>query len=131
MKRGPNDSIRPGAGEELGAGSPSTGAGGPSAGSEAPAAGGGKPQTAFLSSHAHILVCLAAHPDLRLRDVARRVNTTERTVQRVLSDLEREGLVERHRVGRRNAYRLHLDRALPHPLEKHRTVRELVELLLG
>lgn len=85
----------------------------------------------FLSNHAHVLICLALEPDLVLREVAQRVGVTERTVQMILAELEAEGLVERHRVGRRNQYELHLDSPLRHPLESHRSVRELVELVAG
>lgn len=83
----------------------------------------------FLSNHAHVLVCLAADPAQRLREVAGRVGITERAVQKILSDLEAEGLVERLRDGRRNRYALRLDRPLRHPLEAHRSVRELIELV--
>jgi DNA-binding MarR family transcriptional regulator len=83
----------------------------------------------FLSNHAHVLICLAMEPDSRLRDVALRVGITERAVQRILGDLETEGLVTRERQGRRNHYVLHLDHPLRHPLESHRTVRQLVDLV--
>jgi DNA-binding IclR family transcriptional regulator len=83
----------------------------------------------FLSNHAHVLICLAADPALRLRDVAARVGITERAVQKILADLEAGGLVERERDGRRNRYALHLDQPLRHPLEAHRSVRQLIDLV--
>jgi DNA-binding IclR family transcriptional regulator len=83
----------------------------------------------FLSNHAHVLICLATEPDLVLREVARRVGITERAVSKILGDLEAEGLVTRSRVGRRNHYDLHLDVPLRHPLEAHRSVRELIRLV--
>ena len=85
----------------------------------------------FLSNHAHVLICMAAEPDPRLRDVAERVGITERAVQKILADLEEEQLVTRERRGRRNHYLLHLDQPLRHPLEEHRSVRELIELVTG
>ena len=85
----------------------------------------------FLSNHAHVLICLATDPDLRLREVAARVGITERAVQKILADLESEGLVDREREGRNNRYVLHLDSPLRHPLEEHRSVRELIELVTG
>lgn len=81
----------------------------------------------FLSSHAHVLLCLARQPDMRLKDIARGLRITERSVHRILSALESQGLVERRRVGRCNHYSLSLDRPLKHPLERHRTVGELVQ----
>jgi DNA-binding transcriptional ArsR family regulator len=83
----------------------------------------------FLSNHAHVLMCLAAEPDLVLREVAARVGVTERAVQNIVADLEAEGLVTRHREGRRNRYELRLDCPLRHPLESHRTVHELIRLV--
>ena len=53
------------------------------------------------------------------------------TVLLIIADLEREGIVERIREGRRNRYVLHLEAALRHPLEQHRTVRELLAMVEG
>lgn len=94
-----------------------------------PRGGGGDRAWTFLSNHAHVLVCLAAEPDLVLREVASRVGITERAVQYILADLEAGGIVVRTRVGRRNRYVLRLDAPLRHPLEAHRSVRELVHLV--
>jgi DNA-binding transcriptional ArsR family regulator len=84
----------------------------------------------FLSNHGHVLVCLARDPDARLRDVAQSVGITERAVQKIVSDLEAGGVVERVRDGRRNRYRLFVDRPLRHPLEAHRTVGSLLGMVL-
>lgn len=85
----------------------------------------------FLSNHAHVLVCLCRDSRARVRDVAEAVGITERAVHLILADLEQEGIVERIREGRRNRYELHLDAALRHPLEKHRTVKELLRTIEG
>lgn len=84
----------------------------------------------FLSNHAHVLVCLAMDPDARLRDVAASVGITERAVQKIVSDLESAGVLERERSGRRNSYRLNLEAPLRHALESHRTVGVLLSLVL-
>jgi len=83
----------------------------------------------FLSNHGHVLVSLALDPNARLRDVAQAVGITERAVQKIVADLEAGGIVERERAGRRNRYRLHLERPLRHPLEAHRSVGALLALL--
>ena len=83
----------------------------------------------FLSNHAHVLISLALDSELVLREVAQRVGITERAVQKIVADLEHGGLVTRERQGRRNRYHLHLDQPLRHPLEAHRSVRELVEMV--
>ena len=84
----------------------------------------------FLSNHGHVLVCLAGDPEARLRDVAVAVGITERAVQKIVSDLEDAGVVERVREGRRNRYRLFLDQPLRHPIEAHRSIGALLGMVL-
>ena len=81
----------------------------------------------LLSNHAHVLVCLATDPHMRLRDVAEKVGITERAVQRIILDLEQAEMLSREREGRRNQYRIHEAQPLRHPLEQHHTVGELLE----
>ena len=47
----------------------------------------------------------------------------------ILADLEREGALERRRIGRRTQYHIVTTAALRHPLESHRTVGDLIELV--
>lgn len=85
----------------------------------------------FLTNHAHVLICLAKDPDARQRDIARDVGITERAAQKIITELEAGGYVERIRVGRRNRYELHTEIPLRHPLEWHRDVGALLELITG
>ena len=85
----------------------------------------------FLSNHAHVLVCLARDPDLRLREVADLVGITERAASSIVSDLEAEGYLTRNKVGRRNTYKLHLRKPLRHPLEKSHRVGDLITAVTG
>jgi DNA-binding MarR family transcriptional regulator len=81
----------------------------------------------FLSNYAHVLVCLADNPDVRLRDVADRVGITERTAFRLIGELEEAGVLERAKEGRRNHYVINNDAHLRHAIEEHCTVGELLE----
>jgi predicted transcriptional regulator len=92
-----------------------------------PAAQGGS--WTYLTNHTHVLVCLAADPTLRLRDVALRVGITERAVQKIVHDLEDVGVLSRFRHGRRNRYAIHPDHGLRHPVEGHCKVRDLLEMV--
>lgn len=76
-----------------------------------------QPTWTFLSNHAHVVVCIARDPSIRLRDIAAAVGITERAAQRIVSELAEAGYLERTRSGRRNRYRVRLDRPLRHPLE--------------
>jgi len=83
----------------------------------------------FLTNHAHVLLSIAADPDIRLRDVAVSVGITERAAQRIVMELEQAGFLERERVGRRNRYRVHTNRRLRHPKELRHQVGELLGVL--
>lgn len=85
----------------------------------------------FLSNHAHVLLVIARDPEVRLRDVADLVGITERAVQRIVADLESGGILTRERTGRRNRYRLHPNHPLRHPIEQHRSVADLIQLVLS
>ncbi len=83
----------------------------------------------FLTNHAHVLVCIARDPEMRLREVAEHVGITERAAQGIVGDLVRSGYVERTRVGRRNRYAVRDDLPLRHALEQERSVGELLQAL--
>jgi hypothetical protein len=83
----------------------------------------------FLTNHARVLLCIAADPDVRLRDVAASVGITERATQHIVQQLEEGGYLERERVGRRNRYRLHAELPLRHPMDREHQVGELLTVL--
>lgn len=62
------------------------------------------PPFSFLSNHGLVLLCLAEEPMSRLRDIAAHLDITERTAQRIVSELVGAGYVSRKREGRRNVY---------------------------
>lgn len=85
----------------------------------------------FLSNHAHVIICIAAEPEIRMRDVAMRVGITERAVQRIVAELEEGGYLTIIREGRRNRYSVNANVPLRHSVESHRTLAQLIELGLG
>ena len=91
----------------------------------------GAPPWTFLSNHAHVLLCIAQDPAARMRDVAELVGVTERAVQRIVAELEEAGYLRRERDGRRNHYEVLGHLPLRHPIERHRAVSALLELVLG
>ena len=83
----------------------------------------------FLSSNAHVLVCLTHTPQPTVREMALQVGITERAVQRILVKLVTAGVVSVKKEGRRNYYELDLDRRLRHPLESHKTIGEFIQMI--
>jgi DNA-binding Lrp family transcriptional regulator len=89
------------------------------------------PRWDFLTNHAHVLICVARDPGIRLRDIAGAVGITERAAHRILSELVDDGYVVRERQGRRNRYQVKAKLPLPHPLAEQRAVGDLLEVLVG
>jgi hypothetical protein len=85
---------------------------------------------AFLTNHAHVLLCVAGNADFRLRDIAACVGITERATHRIVSDLVDAGYLTRHRSGRRNYYEVHPSVPMRHPLERDHQIGELIRVLL-
>ena len=85
----------------------------------------------FLTNHAHVLLCIAEDPGLRLRDVAERLGITERAAQRIVSDLVEAGYVDREKVGRRNVYRVNDDLPMRHPQWRDHKIGEILRALVG
>ena len=83
----------------------------------------------FLTNHAQVLLCVAATPDIRLRDVAEHVGITERSTQRILSELVEAGYVIATREGRRNRYTVDRDHAMRHAAQRGHEIGALLEAL--
>ena len=83
----------------------------------------------FFTNHAHVLLCIARQPDVRVRDLAVRVGITERAAQRIVADLVTAGYLERSRDGRRNRYAVRADLPLRHPVEQPHRVGEVLAVL--
>ena len=84
----------------------------------------------FFTNHGHVMVCLMRNPEQPLREVALAVGSTERAVQRIISDLEAAGYLIREREGRRNKYEMHPELRLRHPLEQHCTLGDLLQVVV-
>src|SRR4029079_5800608 len=75
-----------------------------------PAAAPVHPTWSFLTNYAVVLVYVALHPDSTVRTISTDVGITERAALSILRDLDDEGIVERHRSGRRNNYAINFER---------------------
>jgi DNA-binding IclR family transcriptional regulator len=77
----------------------------------------------------HALVQVAKHPQIKAREIAVHLGITERSVFRIISDLEAEGYLTRARDGRVNSYLVNLDLLLRHPESRDILLGELLKLL--
>jgi DNA-binding MarR family transcriptional regulator len=83
----------------------------------------------FLTSHALVLLEVARDPECLIRDLAERLDLTERTVHTVLKDLIDAGYLQRSKESR--SYRYHVLRSghLRHPRMQTIQVRDLLNLV--
>jgi predicted transcriptional regulator len=79
----------------------------------------------FLTNHGRALMCVAHDPHMRMRDIAAALDITERSAQKIMSDLAAGGYVTRTRVGRRNVYDVQAE--APLPMGRELKVRDMFE----
>jgi DNA-binding MarR family transcriptional regulator len=85
----------------------------------------------FLTNHARVLLCIARDPGIRLRDIAARLDITERSAYGIVTDLTEAGYIVKQKDGRRNRYEIQEHLPLPEPTSRDRTVGEVLALLAG
>lgn len=85
----------------------------------------------FITNHAAVLLLIAQHGRITARQIAAELNLTERTVRRLIADLEEAGYLQSHLEGRVNRYVIDLDVPLRGHDGRHAPVGDLLTLLLG
>jgi CTP-dependent riboflavin kinase len=83
----------------------------------------------FITNHGLVLLYVSQHPQCTTRELASTINATERTVHRVLIDLEKEGYINRQRTGKGNIYQINRAHGLKHELTRDSVVGDLIKLL--
>lgn len=78
-----------------------------------------------------MLLCVWRDPGMRLREIADCVGVTERAAHRIVCELDSAGYLTRRREGRRNVYELHPELPLPHALDRHAELGDLLAAVDG
>ena len=81
---------------------------------------------ALLSNHGFTLLCLADKPEATTREISTYLGMTERSVQRIISDLHSASYISKEKVGRRNRYEVNHEMPIGHPLKQEKSVRHLL-----
>jgi predicted transcriptional regulator len=87
------------------------------------------PRWKFLTNHAHVLVCIAHDPGVRLREISERVGITERAAHRIVDELATSGYIKRERNGRRNRYTIQSGNGLSDRLGRVQRIGDLLSIL--
>ena len=86
-------------------------------------------QWTFITNHGIVLAYIAKHPESTTRVIASAVNLTERTIQKIIAELEAENYIERRHVGRNNHYRINTHNELRHDTIHDVIVEAFLKLL--
>ena len=83
----------------------------------------------FITNHGLVLSYIYHHPTSTAREIADEIKVTERTVHKIISDLEQAGYIARRKSGRRNVYSVDRNLPLRHHTKKDVIVSELLAAL--
>jgi len=83
----------------------------------------------FITNHGLVLLYISKNPQCTMRDMAITIGITERTILRILGDLEEDGYISRQNTGKGNTYRIKTRLGLKHDLTKNIPVGDLMKLL--
>ena len=85
----------------------------------------------FITHHGLVLSYIYKKKTSTAREIAEHIGVTERTTHKIISDLEREGYLDKRKEGRRNVYSVNPDMPLRHPVNKEAgvTISDLLEAL--
>ncbi len=83
----------------------------------------------LLTAHARVVLCIAAHPEWTVREIAKAVGTSERQLFRWLSELQAAGYLIRVKSGRRTRYVLRADAPLQEGFPGHWTLSDFLALV--
>jgi DNA-binding IclR family transcriptional regulator len=83
----------------------------------------------FLTNYGAVLALVATQPTITTKEIASRIGITERTVLRIIGDLEAEGFLNRSLEGRVNRYQVNPDATLRRPGMQDIAVKDLLRIM--
>ena len=89
-----------------------------------------KGEWTFLTNHGRLFSYIAKHPKSTAQGIAQEAGLSIRAVQKIITDLEKDGYITRHREGRCNRYTVNPEMPMRHPLEHDHPVGNIL-LALG
>ncbi len=84
----------------------------------------------FITNHGAVLALIAQHGQITARQIGLNLGITERSVHRIISELETEGYLQRTRSGRVNQYEINTEVSLRRAEMRHRAVGDLLKVLM-
>lgn len=83
----------------------------------------------FITNHGAVLAIIGNNTQITARDIASYLNITERSVQRIIRELEEERYISRSRQGRVNHYQVNRKRPLRREDQRDVQIADLLKVL--
>lgn len=83
----------------------------------------------FLTHHAVVLSVIAHHPCMTARELSMQIGVTERTVRRIIKDLETGGYLRKEKEGRTLRYSIRKNLPLRRKTHRDNSVGDLLSVL--
>ena len=83
----------------------------------------------FITNHGAVLAIIGRHDQITAREIAAELGITERSVMRIIKDLETEGYIQKQREGRANRYQINSQAKLRRQGTRDIVVSELLQVL--
>ena len=83
----------------------------------------------FITNHGLIVVYLSENPSHTAREIAEYLGITERTIHKIIKDLEEASYITRTRRGRKNLYSVKPDIPLRHHTKQDVLIADLLSAL--
>jgi len=83
----------------------------------------------FITNHGAVMILIDHHESITTRELARELGITERSIIRIINELEAGGYITRHRRGRSNHYETKRDRLLRRESLREIAVGDLLDAL--
>jgi DNA-binding MarR family transcriptional regulator len=88
-----------------------------------------KTKWTFITNHAAVLTLLDRKDNLTAREIALTLAITERSVHRIIKDLESDGYIAKRKEGRENRYTVNKELPLRRNDQREVHVHELLQLI--
>jgi predicted transcriptional regulator len=85
----------------------------------------------FLTNHALVLLFLKKHPNITALELALSIGITERTIRKIIADLELESYIEKSKEGRRVRYQVNSKLPFRHETQRDKSIEKLLKTLTG
>ncbi|MAT99818.1 MAG: transcriptional regulator [Anaerolineaceae bacterium] len=83
----------------------------------------------FITNHGAVLALIGKHGQITVREIAAELGITERSVMRIIKDLQTEGYILKERQGRANRYQVNAQATLRRQETRDIVVSELLQVL--